>query len=1528
MDNVNSKDIKKALKIFWSILVVISTLLFAGALALQLQQVQTAIGDKVLKILSDRLDGTIKVEKIHLKPFTTLVLKNVVITDDNPMPDPVDSNLRKIDTLFHAEYVIAKCSLEGLLDEESIKIKSVVVNNAGMNLVLEDLFREDGSRKAYNNLSRIFRIVSSDEDKEISPDEIFSIDRVDISNMSFCMFNRCRDKISYYGGINWNDLEVNSIYLTAHGLRFKDGVMYGTAESLSFKERTGFDCHFMSGDTKVGRGKTIVENLIIQDDFSDLSLPLYMMSYSGVKDFNDFISKVKLDAEINPSVLDFRTLTFFAPQLEGNTLKATVSGSMSGWVDNFDVKDIRILSHEGGFSTTINGRIKGIPEIQDMWMNYSLSDLYFTPESLGKFISEWMPGGDLDWSAYGKQCRFYGWISAKGHLNSLKVKTSLKSSDGGLTADAHLSDILSKEEPITITGKVKTDKLNLGKIINKDILGPTTVSAGAQISIDDNMAIDLDSLRVYQMMLNDYNYRDIQARGRIDSKSMNGTVISKDPNLNFIFQGGYARSEKSQNTVYKFNASVGHADLHAVNIDKRGKSQIQFRTNANFTRTGRGDIFGRIDVGEILLENKSGRYDIGSIVVTSHSADNKFQARLNSQFAEGVYSGSASIVDFLDDLKAITIKKELPALTADPSYVWKGNSYNFDFICHNVQNVLEFAMPGLYIENGTSLKGSISPQGVLTASMNSNRVAFKRNYLKDLNISINNKNKEINGEMACSEISIAALKMNDNLLQLHVNDNIFGAGYSFDNHSDLETKGEIFINGKVFREEDSPALDIKIKPSSIHYNSKEWHIQPSNIRLYDGDFEIDTFGVISGEQVAGIYGKLSTDTDATIALSLERFDLSILNALLPSDFGVKGIATGIAELKSPIENMGLEVDMLCDSSYVANRPLGILKLGTSWNDTSQMFDIFAYNNLNGEQNLNIGAQFAPGSQTIHANVNLNRLDVGYIQPFMDTAIPQMGGYLSGNFTVNGTPDRLAVVGNDGQLNNCELKIGYTGVTYQVDGPFHINPEGVYFDDIRIRDRFNGTGTLFGSIDYNHFKDINFDTRLRVNQIEAINLKENEGENFYGHLFGTGNIAITGPLSFLVMDIDATTSKPGQLHIPISSSSTSSKVTNLLKFKELDLDKHIDPYEIFVQKTNKDNVSNSDFLIRLKVNALPDVETFVEIDKASGNVLSGRGSGAISLEVGDDIFNINGDYRISSGNYKFVAMGLVGRDFKIQDGSSIRFNGDIMDSNLDINATYRTKASISTLISDTTSVSNRRNVDCGISITDKLSNPQLSFSIDIPDLDPTIKSRVESALSTEDKIQKQFLALIISNNFLPDEQSGIVNNTSMLYSNVTEMMANQINNIFQKLDIPLDLGLNYQPNDRGNDIFDVALTTQLFNNRVVVNGNIGNKQYSSGNTQNDVVGDIDIEIKLDRSGSFRLNLFSHSADQYTNYLDNSQRNGVGITYQTEFNSFRQFFKNIFSSKEKRQARKIAEERAALNEKMVTIEIKAPEKDNGK
>ena len=54
------------------------------------------------------------------------------------------------------------------------------------------------------------------------------------------------------------------------------------------------------------------------------------------------------------------------------------------------------------------------------------------------------------------------------------------------------------------------------------------------------------------------------------------------------------------------------------------------------------------------------------------------------------------------------------------------------------------------------------------------------------------------------------------------------------------------------------------------------------------------------------------------------------------------------------------------------------------------------------------------------------------------------------------------------------------------------------------------------------------------------------------------------------------------------------------------------------------------------------------------------------------------------------------------------------------------------------------------------------------------------------------------------------NTNILYSNATEILPNQLNNIFAQLNIPLDVGFNYAR--QSGDIFDVAISTRLFNNR--------------------------------------------------------------------------------------------------------------------
>ena len=826
-------------------------------------------------------------------------------------------------------------------------------------------------------------------------------------------------------------------------------------------------------------------------------------------------------------------------------------------------------------------------------------------------------------------------------------------------------------------------------------------------------------------------------------------------------------------------------------------------------------------------------------------------------------------------------------------------------------------MPGLYVANGTSLKMDITGEGDLNATVKSPRLALKKNYLKNLDISLDNRDSSLNAALTSSELSAAGLKILNNRLEFSARDNGFSAGYRYDNGTEPANGGKFLLTGDIRRTRGGElAVTARTLPSVITYNGADWNISSSMIESVGKDISIGNLTATCGEQSISLDGGYSSSRKDTLSMKLVKFDLDIADKFLGDDFGISGLATGHAIVTSPWKtDASLMMNLTSDSTKVAGQEMGTLRLASSLDDGKLHF--IAKNDLDGRKTLDIHANYFIKDRRIDATADFDRFNVGYAAPVLQSVFSEMDGPISGRIKAAGTIDDLALSSENTRFDDVLLKVGFTKVPYTVNGPFSVTGDGLSFDGISVKDRFDGTGTITGGLTFGGFKDIRMDTKIRMDRMEAIDMGENDNQSFYGHLFATGDVLIKGPFNAILLDVKARTVKEGNIHIPIDNASNDGD-SNLLTFIEPAAESVIDPYEEMMRSYDEDSGKSSDFGVKLKINANQGTEAHIEIDRSAGNVLTGRGQGQIEIEVRPkrDLFTINGDYTLTSGNFHFNAMDIAKRDFTISDGSTVRFNGDVMDSDLNINGVYSTKASVATLISDTTAVSARRLVNCGIGVTGKMREPNLSFSIDVPDLDPTTKSRVESALNTNDKVQRQFLALLISGSFLPDEQSGVVNNTNMLFSNVAEIMAGQLNNILQKLDIPLDLGLNYQSSESGTNIFDVAVSTQLFNNRVIVNGNVGNRDYRTTSSSGaDVVGDLDIEIKLDKPGQLRLNLFSHSADDYTTYLDNTQRSGVGIAYQKEFNSFREFFRNLFTGRKKREQR--AAESNSREVKTITV-----------
>jgi translocation and assembly module TamB len=88
---------------------------------------------------------------------------------------------------------------------------------------------------------------------------------------------------------------------------------------------------------------------------------------------------------------------------------------------------------------------------------------------------------------------------------------------------------------------------------------------------------------------------------------------------------------------------------------------------------------------------------------------------------------------------------------------------------------------------------------------------------------------------------------------------------------------------------------------------------------------------------------------------------------------------------------------------------------------------------------------------------------------------------------------------------------------------------------------------------------------------------------------------------------------------------------------------------------------------------------------------------------------------------------------------------------------------------------------------------------------------------------------------------------------------------------------------------LALSTQLFNERLAIAGNFGVRRGNEANQNpTNYIGDIRVEYKITRDGRIRLIVYNESNDFRTVTTQQSPyTQGVGVLYQNEFDDWEQF-----------------------------------------
>jgi hypothetical protein len=433
--------------------------------------------------------------------------------------------------------------------------------------------------------------------------------------------------------------------------------------------------------------------------------------------------------------------------------------------------------------------------------------------------------------------------------------------------------------------------------------------------------------------------------------------------------------------------------------------------------------------------------------------------------------------------------------------------------------------------------------------------------------------------------------------------------------------------------------------------------------------------------------------------------------------------------------------------------------------------------------------------------------------------------------------------------------------------------------------------------------IDFD--INTNKLMVLNTTAANNPSYYGTAYASGNAGIYGFLDDIKMELNMKTNGGTYFYIPLDGPSEVGN-NDFIRFVSKDT----------IKPVVKNKASN--FSLDFNLEATKDAEVQLIFDEKSGDIIKARGDGFLNMKINSKgKFDMFGDYVLSTGDYLFTLEDFVTKKFEIQKGSSIKWNGNVYKANIDIVANYKQRASVKPLFpNDSLNNYNKRfPVDCKLYMKDKLTSPDITFGIELPTIDETTRSAIKSLLNDENELSRQFLSLLLFRSFVTPSSlsgSGGISAGGAAVTTGSEMLSNKVSSWLNGVTKDIDIGVNYRPGGTlSSDELDLALSKQLFNNRLSIDGNFGvannngtstNASTKNNNNVNGLV-DVTVEYKLSESGKYRVKGFNRGNDNTEAATSGGPyTQGVGIFYREEYETLNELYKRYIDKFKKKDKTK--------------------------
>ena len=1288
-------------------------------------------------------------------------------------------------------------------------------------------------------------------------------------------------------------LHVRNLNLEVENTRYDKSGSTSKIKSFSAQLAEGFEVRELSANAVYSQKEFSLKGLQLQTKNTSLHGEL-SCSFSSLNAFRDSLAEVIVNANISRSVIDPHDITWFVPKLAEipfllpSSSKAQLDLQVSGPVKKLAVKKLVLTAGEKT-SVTASAEITGLPDAQAAFFDVH----HFMISTSKKDIQQNVPGKYLPEKIdLPEQLSITG--NFKGLIRKFDADADLESTFGS----CQLNIRMQPGERYNASANVS--QFELGQLLQNE---KTFGQVSFNLSVDgsgftkENMQATA-RLDVSAAELNRYTYHDLFVRGKISDQQFDGSLNLNDPNIAADFKGlvGFKPGEEK----YLFTLDLKGANLQKLNLSK---DDLRIAAFADVDLTGNqvDNLNGRAGITRIIVVKANKTYALDSLLFASVNEKGKSEMSLKSAVLGFRSNGSISPGKLPSEIMN-HIQHYFPVSDSlSPSS--PQNNFTFEISLQNHPVISEVFLPKLKEFETGVIKGNFDgAKNILDIQASLGLLDYDGTVIRDASLNIKSDSAKFNLEVKAAEINSGSQMLEELSLLAQLKDNVAAVDLAVGKD---EKERKLAIHTEIT----SPSKgNYQMQfGNEVTLGGSLWTSSPENkIRFGNHQRPEIRFALENKEEQISI----QTADTSSLETSFRNFQLIHLSDIFRKDTALaEGTLNGNFNL---YHDGSFKSQATLQSLVIRMHPVGDVEVSAERTPASQV-NVSA--RLTGNDNdLSVTGTVSPKQKdnSLDLNLNIKSLSMTSVEGFSFGALQHSAGKLTGDFTCRGTFAKPLI---DGKLHFNDV----TTTPVALNNPLTLKNETIVFskDEISftsftLRDKKERAAIINGNIQLPEIDKPVFNLSLTTDQFLAMNSTQAGGFPYFGTVVLDSKIKITGTPSFPKINADLRLDAGSYLGVAVPESRlTADRGEGIVEFSTAKLHPILREHaKVTEQKTEFKNIEvNADIRID------KDAALKILIDPASGDSLVVKGEAALSFALDPSgKISLTGRYELQDGSYLVTLQDLIRKQFKIEKGSSITWNGDPMDADVDMRAIYRVRTSPIDLVASQVSgltdaernkYKQRLEFEVVLKLKGPLLTPDISFEIQMPAesrgaLGGAVNAKLMQLNEDESELNKQVFALLVLNRFIQEDPLASESGSGaegIARQSVGRFLSQQLNQLSNRYISGVEFDFDVQSYDdystgqaEGRTQVDIGLKKQ-FNDRfsVQVGGSVDVEgERTKQNNLSDLTGDILIEYKLTEDGRYRLKGFRRN--EYEGIIEGQlTETGAGVLYTRDFDRWKELFK---------------------------------------